>query len=57
LPPNNDNGVLPFEIKRIQSENEQLKKYNEQLTDQVGMYYKQVLMLTEKLETIKKVLE
>jgi hypothetical protein len=49
--------TLPIKIQRLQSENEQLKKYNEQLTDQVGMYYKQVLMLTEKLETIKKVLE
>ena len=51
------NGVLPLEIKRLQKENEELKKYNEDLNNQLGIYYKQVLMLTEKLETIKKVLE
>jgi hypothetical protein len=59
-----ENDVLYHEIEmlkkdnaRLESENYQFSKYNEDLTNQVGTYYKEVLMLTEKLETIKKVLE
>ena len=58
------NCIFPLEIKRLKSANkslinmvEKLTNNNEDLNDQVGIYYKQVLMLTEKLETIKKVLK
>lgn len=52
-----NNGVMPLEIKRLQSENKSLLNMVEKLTKYNEELYRQVLMLTENLETIKKVLK
>jgi hypothetical protein len=61
LKPNNnvikDSQVLLSEIKSLLNMVEKLTKLNDELNDKSNKYYKEVLMLTEKLETIKKVLE
>lgn len=49
--------IKDFFNKELNDELLEIKKYNEDLKEQVGIYYKKNLILTEKLETIKKVLE
>lgn len=49
-----ENGVLPLEIKRLQEENEELKKQIEVLTDQKSLYFAELIYLNTKIDGIRE---